>query len=93
MCRALREAGFVGSQPEGAYYIMCDIEPFKRLGEDDTALAIRLVKESGVATVPGSSFYNPASLGANQIRFCFCKRIDTLEDAAARLRDWAARQS
>lgn len=93
MCEALRDAGFVGIHPEGAYYILCDIERFKRPGEDDTALAIRLVKECGVATVPGSSFYNPADLGANQIRFCFCKRIETLNDAARRLRDWAAGQS
>ena len=42
---------------------MVEIDRFKRPGEDDTAIALRLVKECGVASVPGSSFYNPASLG------------------------------
>ncbi len=92
MWAGLRDAGFHGYYPQGAYYVMVDIERFKRPGEDDTALAMRLVEESGVATVPGSSFYNPPSLGLHQIRFCFCKKIDTLQDASARLQDWARKQ-
>jgi len=89
--RGLQDAGFPGWYPEGAYYIMTDISRFRRDGEDDTAVAMRLVKEAGVATVPGSSFYNPPSLGHDQIRFCFCKKLETLEDASNRLKQWAAR--
>jgi aminotransferase len=89
---ALQRAGFEGYYPEGAYYILVDIDRFKRPGEDDTALALRLVKESGVASVPGSSFYNPPSLGHGQIRFCFCKKLETLQEAATRLTAWAAKQ-
>ena len=92
MWSALERARMEGYYPEGAYYIMVEIDRFKRPGEDDTALAMRLVKEGGVASVPGSSFYNPASLGYGQIRFCFCKKTETLEDAAARLAAWAAKQ-
>ena len=92
MWSALRDAGLEGYSPEGAYYIMVDIERFKRPGEDDTALALRLVADGGVASVPGSSFYNPPSLGYGQIRFCFCKKIETLHDAAQRLSAWAAMQ-
>jgi aminotransferase len=92
MWSALGRAKLEGYYPEGAYYIMVEIDRFKRPGEDDTALALRLVKECGVASVPGSSFYNPASLGHGQIRFCFCKKIETLQDAAVRLADWAAKQ-
>lgn len=87
---ALQEAGIDGFYPEGAYYIMCDIRPFARSGEDDTAVAMRLVKDAGVATVPGSSFYNPASLGHRYIRFAFCKKHETLHDAARRLKEWSA---
>lgn len=87
----LQEAGFKGFWPEGAYYIMVDISEFRRKDEDDTAFALRLVKEAGVATVPGSSFYNPASLGHDQIRFCFCKKDETLMEASRRLQAWAAK--
>lgn len=88
MWTGLKAASFTGHYPEGAYYIMCDVTPFLRAGEDDTAFALRLVKEAGVATVPGSSFYSPPLLGNRQIRFCFCKKDETLADAAIRLRQW-----
>ena len=45
-----------------------------------------LVKDIGVATVPGSSFYNDARDGAQQVRFAFCKRDETLDAAGERLR-------
>lgn len=89
MWTALKRAGFEGFYPEGAYYIMVDLTPFLRPGEDDTAFAMRLVKEGSVATVPGSSFYNPPSLGHKQTRFCFCKTDATLNAAADRLAAWA----
>lgn len=88
MWNALKDAGFEGYYPEGAYYIMVNIDRFKRGGEDDTAFALRLVKEAGIATVPGSSFYNPPRLGHHLIRFCFCKKDETLLDAARRLKVW-----
>jgi aspartate/methionine/tyrosine aminotransferase len=91
MWSALKEVGFEGFYPEGAYYIMVNIDKFARPGEDDTAFALRLVKDAGVATVPGSSFYNPASLGHRQVRFAFCKKIETLEDAVQRLAKWIGR--
>jgi aminotransferase len=93
MWAALKGAGFEGFYPEGAYYIICDISRFARAGEDDTSFAMRLVTEAGVATVPGSSFYNPASLGHKQIRFCFCKKDQTLSDAGQRLASWAKNHS
>jgi aminotransferase len=89
---ALQEAGFQGYYPEGAYYIMVEIGEFKRPGETDTDLALRLIKEGGVASVPGSSFYDPPSLGYDQIRFCFCKKLETLREAGDRLATWAAKQ-
>ncbi len=92
MTTALRGAGFEGVAPEGAYYVMVNIDRFRRDGEDDTAFALRLVNEAGVASVPGSSFYNPPSLGHDMIRFCFCKRRETLEEAGRRLKAWAQKQ-
>jgi aminotransferase len=44
-----------------------------------------LVKEVGVTTVPGSSFYAHPELGKTKIRFCFPKTDDMLEEAGRRL--------
>ena len=74
---------FVCYRPKGAYYIMTDISHFG-LG-NDMAFARRLVENGGVATVPGSSFYHTPELGQSQVRFCFCKRDETLHEADRRL--------
>ena len=81
---ALEDAGFRTYCPKGAYYIMTDVARFGY--PDDMAFAFHLVEHLGVATVPGSSFYSYASLGATKVRFCFPKRIETLTQAAERLR-------
>lgn len=83
MFAILQAAGFRCRKPGGAYYIMTDISDFG--WESDTALAQYLVREFGVATVPGSSFYEHKKLGAQQIRFAFPKTEDTLQEAEERL--------
>ena len=80
---ALRQAGFKAFVPRGAYYIMTDIGGFGF--RDDVAFSHHLVKDVGVAAVPGSSFYSRPGLGAQQVRFAFCKTDATLEQAAQRL--------
>ena len=84
-------AGFVAWKPKGAYYILTDAAHFmKQHGcEDDTAFAMFLVKEIGVATVPGSSFYAHPDLGRTKIRFCFPKTDDMLIEAGRRLQKLA----
>jgi len=83
LLRALEEAGFGVYKPRGAYYIMTDISRFGF--EDDVAFAHYLVREIGVAVVPGSSFYENPEKGRQQVRFCFCKTEATLDAAAERL--------
>ncbi len=80
----LEEVGFRCFCPRGAYYMMTDIGAFGF--ENDVAFTRYLVKEIGVAVVPGSSFYSHARDGAQQVRFAFCKRNETLDAAAERLR-------
>jgi aspartate/methionine/tyrosine aminotransferase len=80
----LGQAGFRCFRPSGAYYIMTDISGFG-LG-DDVSFVRRLVKHPGVAAVPGSSFFSNSNAGATLIRFCFCKKYETLEEAGNRLR-------
>jgi aminotransferase len=81
---ALAEAGFHCFRPRGAYYVMTDISAFGF--SNDMAFTEYLVKEIGVAAVAGSSFYHDPRDGAQQVRFAFCKRDETLEEAARRLR-------
>ena len=84
----LKEVGFRFNDPDGAYYIMADITPFSY--DDDMKFAEFLVKEIGVAVVPGSSFYHKPEMGRTQVRFCFCKRDETLVAARDRLKRLSA---
>jgi aminotransferase len=83
----VEEAGFKAYKPKGAYYILTDVAHW--LPEygcaDDHEFAMFLVKEIGVATVPGSSFYSTKDLGRTKIRFCFPKTDDMLIEAGRRL--------
>lgn len=85
----LRDAGFQCAMPQGAYYVMADFSAIS--DEDDFTFARRLIRDGGVGTVPGSSFYHSEGAGRSLVRFVFCKREDTLREAAERLRDFAAR--
>ena len=81
----LRAAGFRVHPPAGAYYVMTDITDLAADGEDDVAFAHRLIRDPGVAAVPGSSFYSRPELGRNKLRFAFPKRPETLAAAAERI--------
>jgi aminotransferase len=72
------------AKPAGAYYVMCDISGFGF--RTDTEFARWLVEKGGVAAVPGSSFYADPKDGFGQVRFAFCKKLETLRAAAEKLR-------
>jgi aminotransferase len=83
LIEALAAAGLAATAPEGAYYVMTDVGG---LGfADDVAFTDWLVREIGVAAVPGSSFYHDRALGRHQVRFTFCKSEATLAEAGRRL--------
>ncbi len=81
---ALREAGFRCHQPEGAYYVMADFGDLGFAG-DDTAFALHLTEQVGVAPVPGSSFYHDEAAGSRFVRFTFSKSDETMAEAGRRL--------
>ncbi|HEX8185274.1 MAG TPA: aminotransferase class I/II-fold pyridoxal phosphate-dependent enzyme [Blastocatellia bacterium] len=81
--RVLKDVGFKCFDPDGAYYVMTDISAFGYA--DDLEFSRFLVKEIGVAVVPGSSFYHDPKLGSSQARFTFCKKDETLTSAEQRL--------
>jgi aminotransferase len=84
LSHVLEETGFHIYRPHGAYYIMTDVGHFGF--PDDVTFAFYLVEKIGVATVPGSSFYSIPSLGATKVRFCFPKKMETLQLAAEKLK-------
>jgi aspartate/methionine/tyrosine aminotransferase len=79
----LNRAGFRCSVPLGAYYVMADISGLT--DSTDIVFTRHLIEKIGVAVVPGSSFFQGGSGGSGYVRFCFCKREETLREAAARL--------
>jgi aspartate/methionine/tyrosine aminotransferase len=85
---ALAEAGFRIHPPAGAYYVMTDIRGLT--DEDDVTFARRLIRDPGVAGVPGSSFFSRPELGRTKVRFAFPKRLETLRAATDRLARLAA---
>jgi aspartate/methionine/tyrosine aminotransferase len=84
LLEGLEAAGLRCSIPGGAYYIMADFTHVRNVS--DVEFTRYLVEKIGVAVVPGSSFFHEPSSGAGYIRFCFCKRDETLRAAAERLR-------
>ncbi|MBI3678863.1 MAG: aminotransferase class I/II-fold pyridoxal phosphate-dependent enzyme [Acidobacteria bacterium] len=80
----LEETGFRCFLPKGAYYVMADISGFGF--DNDTDFALHLLERAGVAAVPGSSFFSNPADGRQLIRFCFCKKYETLELARQRLK-------
>ena len=86
---SIRAAGLKAPSPEGAYYLLADFSD--RFDGDDVAFARHLTTSVGVTAIPPSFFY-PAhpELGRKLIRFAFCKRIETLDAAIARLGETGA---
>ncbi len=88
LCEVLDEVGFDVHEPAGTYFVMCS---HGRAGEqlgvrDDVELCRVLTRDYGVAAIPPSAFYNDPADGRSLVRFAFCKRQDTLDEAARRLR-------
>jgi aminotransferase len=85
---ALKQTDLQPILPKGAYYIMTDCKPYieKYNLNSSKDLALHLIENVGIATVPGSSFYSDPEDGKNQTRFCFCKKDSTLEKAVNNLK-------
>jgi aminotransferase len=82
LCGALADAGLAPHVPRGAYYVLADVSSLP--GDDSKARAMYLLDRTGVASVPGRSFFK-GQAGDTIVRFCFAKEDDVLEDACRRL--------
>ena len=77
---ALKNNEFKPYLPKGAYYIIADYSgPEKYINADnDFDFSIKLLHKTGIATVPGSSFFSEGKT-TSYVRFAFCKKNATLE--------------
>lgn len=83
----LKELNIPHTEPQGAYYVMVDISEFGY--DSDLDFCVDLIKNVGVAAVPGSSFFNDKE--NRYIRFHFAKKDETLLAALDRLKDMRAK--
>lgn len=83
----LKELNIPHTEPQGAYYVMVDISEFGY--DSDLDFCVDLIKNVGVASVPGSSFFKEEE--NRYIRFHFAKKDETLLAALNRLKDMRAK--
>ena len=83
----LKELNIPHTEPQGAYYVMVDISEFGY--DSDLDFCVDLIKNVGVAAVPGSSFFK--EMENRYIRFNFAKKDETLLAALNRLKDMRAK--
>ena len=79
----LKQAGFAVLPSSGTWFVTIDLAA-SGLPADDAALAERLIREAGVASIPASAFYAEAP-EKGYLRLCFAKQAETLDEAIARL--------
>jgi N-succinyldiaminopimelate aminotransferase len=87
LAAALSEIGFEVHASHGTYFLCADPRP---LGyHNSTAFCAELPERIGVAAIPMSAFCDPDAAHSSQwnhlVRFAFCKRDDTLDEAIRRL--------
>lgn len=83
MLETLDMCGIKYFKPQGAYYVFSDISEWGY--GTDMQFTEYLVKEIGVAVVPGASFFGPSDLARRYVRFCFSRREETLVAAREKL--------
>jgi aminotransferase len=82
ICDALLRAKLRPNIPDGVYYVLADISGLP--GKNSKERAMYLLRQTGVACVPGEAFYHD-DIGEDLARFCFAKNDSVLDDACKRL--------
>lgn len=90
LCDTLAEIGFDVTPPEGSYYVFTRFDALAdryRGFDDDRAACETLIRRTGVATIPGRSFFSNPSDGERYLRFCYAKEYPLLEQACRQMRE------
>ena len=70
---------------DGSYFITTDFRPLG-FNADDVAFCRHITEHAGVTAIPVSAFYDAPDAPDHYARFAFCKRLDLLDEAVARLK-------
>jgi N-succinyldiaminopimelate aminotransferase len=89
-CDGLGRLGFTVYRPAATYFATTDIASVAP-GVSAHEFCRALPQRCGVVAIPSSVFYDPGDPGAGRtlVRWAFCKRVEVLEEALARLASWA----
>jgi len=94
MSQILVNSGLIPIKPQGSYFILAEtgqipkeIYVKNQKSNKDYEFCRWLANEIGVVGIPPSAFYSPekVNLAASYARFAFCKKDETMEEAAKRL--------
>jgi len=85
LCGVLDKIGLTPYVPQGAYYVLADATSVP--GANSKERAMYLLNETGVACVPGETFFKGPE-GEDLVRYCFAKEDDVIEEACRRLEAW-----
>jgi len=86
LASAIQDAGMTVVKPQGTYFIIADFSTIHQ--GDDRSFVRRLIEDYKVAAIPPSVFYNSDLVaGKSLVRFAFCKKMDTLQQASDRLKE------
>lgn len=80
----LHAAGFEVFPTQSTYFVTVDIRPLRPDG-DGMAFCRELPHRCGVVAIPNEVFYANKHEGRHLVRFAFCKRLEVLDQAVARL--------
>jgi aspartate/methionine/tyrosine aminotransferase len=89
MVEGLVACGFRCERPEGSYFALADHSAFGFA--DDFAFCRHLVEHGRVAAIPPGAFYSNREHARPLVRFAFCKRMETIDAALERLKEYAER--
>jgi N-succinyldiaminopimelate aminotransferase len=84
LAEGLAALGFGVLPAHGSYFVTTDIRPL-RFNGDDVAFCRHITEHAGVAAIPVSAFYDQPDAPVHYVRFAFCKRMEVLDEALARL--------
>lgn len=82
ICSTLNKIGLTPRVPHGSYYVLADVSRLP--GKNSKEKAMHILAKTGVATVPGSAFYN-SNKGENFVRFFYARNDALLQEACERL--------
>jgi aspartate/methionine/tyrosine aminotransferase len=85
LAEGLAELGLGVLPTRGSYFITTDFRPLGFNG-DDEAFCRYITEHAKVTAIPVSAFYDAPAAPNHYARFAFCKKLEVLDEAVARLR-------